>query len=190
MNRLITSLGVIAAALVCIPLAAEDFQPLMTATRTTWPEKQHIGVICNYRASQPQVMALAKAAGEGALITVVDARIPDEAGAAATLLAKAKANFVVLMPQDQVFHDGSFAATIVVARLAASGIPATGTTPVALKQGAVFSVGDGTAGQVLVNNHLIGTIDVNLPDRSTILQKSSLVLTREGMATIRVRSAK
>lgn len=190
MNRLITSLGVGAATLVCSTLVAEDFQPLMTATRTTWPEKQHIGVICNYRVGQPQVMALAKAAGEGALITVVDARIPDEAGAAAALLVKAKANYVVLMPQDQVFHDGSFATTLVVARLAASGIPATGTTPVALKQGAVFSVGDGTEGQILVNNHLIGTIDVTLPDRSTILQKSSLVMTREGMATIRVRSAK
>lgn len=190
MNRISTSIGLAAAALIGLAASAEDFQYLTNTTRVTWPEKQHLGVICNYRTCQTQVMALAQAIGEGFTITVVDARMADEAGAAAAELAKAKADYVVLMPQDQVFRDGSFATTIAIDRLASRGIPAVGTTPAALKQGAVFSVGDGTGGQILVSDHLIGTVDVTLPDRAMISQKSSLVIRREGMAAIRVRSAK
>jgi hypothetical protein len=190
MNRIPTSIGVAAAALISLAASAEDFQYLTNTTRITWPEKQHLGVICNYRNSQTQVTALAKAIGDGYLITVVDARMADEAGAAAAELAKLKADYVVLMPQDQVFRDGTMATTIAIDRLASRGIPVIGTTPAALKQGAVFSVGDGTGGQILVSDHLIGTIDVNLPDRAMISQKSSLVLRREGMAAIRVHSGK
>lgn len=190
MNRISTSLGMAAVVLAGLVLSAEDFQPLMKVTQTTWPEKQHIGVICNYRANEAQVWALAKAAGEGALITVIDARLPDQASVAAAILANHRTDFLVLMPQDRFFRDGSFGATVAVNRLASKGVPAIGTTPVALKQGAVFSVGDGTDGQILVADRLIGTVDVILPNRDLVGQKSSLVLRREGMATVSVHLAK
>ncbi|NWJ39950.1 MAG: hypothetical protein HXX12_03125 [Geothrix sp.] len=188
MNRLSMSLSVAALALASLALSAEDFQPLMKTTQATWPEKRHIGVICNYRANEAQVWALARAAGEGALITVVDARTADQSGAAALLLANQKADYLVLMPGDRYFRDGSFAATVAVNHLASRGVPAIGTTPVALKQGAVFSVGDGTEGQILVTDRLIGTVDVILPDPKAS-EKASLVLRREGMATVSVRAA-
>lgn len=190
MNRISTSLGVAAISLAGLVLSAEDFHPLMKATQTTWPEKRHIGVICDYRFSEAQVLALAKAAGEGALITVADARVLDHASAAAAILANRKTDYVVLMPQDRLFRDGSFAATVAVNRLANRGVPALGTTPVALKQGAVFSVGEGTEGQILVTDKLIGTVDVILPDRALANQKASLVLHQKGMATIAVHTTK
>jgi hypothetical protein len=186
MNRLSTSLSVAAIAFAGFALSAEDFQPLMKATQATWPEKQHIGVICNFRASEAQVWALAKAAGEGAHITVVDARVADQSAAAALLLANQKADYVVLLPQDRLFRDGSFGATVAVNHLASRGVPAIGTTPVALKQGAVFSVGDATDGQILVTDRLIGTVDVILPDPAKVHAKAALVLHREGMATVSV----
>jgi hypothetical protein len=189
MNRISTSLGVAAIALTSLVLSAEDFQPLMKTTQATWPEKQHIGVICNYQANEAQVLALARAAGEGALITVADTRVAEQANAAATILANHKADYVVLMPQDRLFRDGSFGATLAVDRLAKRGVPAIGTTAVALKQGAVFSVGDGTDGQILVTDRLIGTVDVILPNRALTSRKDSLVLRREGMATIAVHKA-
>lgn len=189
MNRISTSLGVAAVMLAGLALSAEDFQPLMKATQATWPEKQHIGVICDYRANEAQVLALAKAAGEGALITVADTRSSEQANVAATLLATHQTDFVVLMPQDRYFRDGSFGATLAVNRLAKRGVPSIGTTAVALKQGAVFSVGDGTNGQILVTDRLIGTVDVILPNRAMTSQKGSLVLRREGMATIAVHRA-
>jgi hypothetical protein len=161
----------------------------MKTTQSTWPEKQHIGVICNYQANKAQVWDLAKAAGEGTHITVVDTRRADQANAAADLLANRKTDFVVLMPGDQLFRDGSFGATLAVNYLARRGVPSIGTTPVALKQGAVFSVGDGTDGQILVTNRVIGTVDVLLPDRAMTSQKGSLVLRRDGMATIAVHQA-
>ena len=190
MNRLSTSLGVATLAFAGLTLSAEDFQPLLKVTQSIWPEKQHIGVICDYRASAEQVRALARAAGEGTFITVADTRVADQARAAAMLLADHKTDFVVLMPSDHLFRDGSFAATVAVNRLAIRGVPSIGTTPVALKQGAVFSLGDGTEGQILVTNRLIGTVDVILPQRNLASQKGSLVLHPKGMATISVHAAR
>lgn len=189
MSRVSTFLGSAAVALVGCTLSAEDFQPLMKVTQATWPEKQHIGVICNYRANETRVLDLAKAAGGDCMITVIDARMADHASVAATQLANHKADYVVLMPQDPFFRDGSFAATVAINQLATRGVPAIGTTPVALEQGAVFSVGDGTNGQLLVTERPVGSVNVILPDLSTISQKSSLVLRREGMATIVVYRA-
>jgi hypothetical protein len=187
MSRISTSLGVAAVALACLALSAEDFQPLMRAAQATWPEKQHIGVICNYAENQADVRALAQAAGSGARITVIDAKSADKAAVAATLLSGHDTDFVVLMPKDRSFGDGTYGATMAVNRLASRALPAVGTTPAALKQGAVFSTGEGTEGQILVTDKLIGTVHVVLPDRG--LAKSSLVLQEEGMATITVHAA-
>lgn len=189
MNSLSTSLGAATIALTGLLLSAEDFQPLMKVTQATWPEKQHIGVICDYRANKSQVLDLARAAGENTHITVVDARLTEQASAAATILANRKTVYVVLMPKDRYFRDGSFGATVAMSRLANRGLPTIGTMPVALKQGAVFSMGDGTEGQLLVTDRLIGTVEVILPDHAQFSQKSSLVLQRKGMATIAVHSA-
>jgi len=190
MNRIVKTAGLFAAGFLGGSLFAEDFQPLMNATRTTWPEKRHIGVICNYQKNLDAVWDLARAAGVDSLITVVDARSDINPIGVATMLGKQKVDYFVMMPQDLLYHDGIYASTIVINRLASVGIPTVATTPIALKQGAVFSVGEGTEGQVLVNDRMIGTIEVHLPDRSTITQKSSLVIQREGMATVQVRYMK
>lgn len=190
MNRLITSLGATAIALAGVSLSAEDFQPLMKVAQGTWPEKQHIGVICNYRASETEVSALALAAGPNAVISVVDARTPEQSVSAALTLANHKTDYLVLLHQDPLFRDGSLGATVAVRGLAQHGVPAIGTSAVALKQGAVFSMGEATEGQLLVTDKLIGTVDVILPDLSKVSQKASLVLRRDGMATVAVYQAK
>ena len=189
MNRTHLSLALTAAAVAALTLSAEDFRPLMKTTHTTWPDKQHIGVICDYRASEEQVKALAAAAGEGYRITVADTHNGEKANFAATLLADRHADYLVLMPGDPVFREGSFNASVAVYRLAAKGVPSIGTTPVALKQGAVFSVGEGTSGHILVNDQLIGTVHVILPDEVKESEKGALVLEQKGMATISVHPA-
>jgi hypothetical protein len=189
MNRISTSLAVAVAAFAGLALQAEDFQPLMKATQATWPEKQHIGVICDYSASKDQVMALARAAGEGAMITVADTRKAEQAGPAAHLIANHNADYLVLLPGDRVFRDGSFGATVAISRLGSRGVPAIGTTASALKQGVVFAVGDGTNGEILVTDRLIGTVDVILPNKATLAQKAAFVLREAGMATIAVHTA-
>jgi hypothetical protein len=185
MNRISTSLVVAVAAFAGLALHAEDFRPLMKTSLATWPAKQHIGVICDYAASRDEVMALARAAGEGAFITVADTRRVEHATSAAHLIANQSADYLVLLPGDRVFRDGSFGATQAILQLGKRGVPAIGTTPVALKQGAVFSVGDGTNGQLLVTDRLIGTVDVILPSRA-MTEKGALVLRETGMATIAV----
>jgi hypothetical protein len=189
MSRLSASFTVAAMALAGLALGAEDFQPLMKVAQTTWPEKQHIGVICNYQANESEVWALARAAGENAHLTVVDARRMEHAAVAASILANRKADYVVLMPKDRNFYDGGFGSTVALNQLALRGVPAIGTSAVALRQGAVFCLGDGTEGQLLVTDKLIGTVDVILPDRATVSRKASLVLREPGMATISVHTA-
>ena len=188
MNRISTSLLVAVAAFAGLALHAEDFQPLMKTSQTTWPAKQHIGVICDFKASHDEVMALARAAGEGTFITVVDTRRVEEAAPAAHLIANRKADYLVLLPGDRLFRDGSFGATLAISQLGRRGVPAIGTTPVALKQGAVFSLGDGTRGELLVTDRLIGTVDVILPSPA-MTEKGALVLREAGMATITVLPA-
>ena len=188
MTRLFTSLSVAAMALAGLTLSAEDFNSMMKVTQATWPEKHHIGVICNYQANEAQVRSLAAAAGEKALITVVDARHFDQANIAAILLVNRKADYVVLMPNDLKFRDGSFGATIALHQLAQRGVPAIGTTPAALRQGAVFTIGDGTNGELLVTDKVIGTVSVILPDRSAPLRQANLIFRQEGMATIAVHT--
>jgi len=190
MNRLSTSLSLAAMVLAGITLSAEDFKPLIQTAQSTWPEKRHIGVICDYKANKDMVWALAQAVGPECLITVADAHTEDHMGAATNVLSREKADFVVLMPYDRNFGDGYLGATRAVRRLASLGLPVIGTTSAALKQGAVFSIGDRTGGQLLVTDKLIGTVDVILPNSSRASEKASLVLRREGMATISVHAAK
>lgn len=192
MHTLTNTLGIAALTLASLGLQAEDFQPLMSTAKSTWPEKQHIGVICDFRSSEAEVMALARSAGVGATITVADTRSTEQARSAAALMANYRANFVVLMPHDRAFGDGTLGATLAIKGLARRGVPAVGTTPVALKQGAVFSVGDGTRGALLVTDRLIGTVDVLLPGHKALALKADLQSVNpagEGMATIQVISA-
>ena len=188
MSTLSKSIGTVAMVLAGLGLQAEDFSPLMQTVKTTWPENTHIGVICDYRSSQAQVEALANAAGGASMITVADVHRLDQTKAAAQLLAGRWAEFLVLLPEDRVAGDGSFGASMAIHRLALRGIPAVGTTPKAIAQGAVFSVGDGTHGEVLVTNRLKGTVDVILPAGVTFSQKASLPLS--GSARIAVLTMK
>ena len=74
MSTLSKTLGAAALTLAGVTLQAEDFSSLAQVAKTTWPEKNHIGVICDYRDSKAQVEDLALAVGPGSLITVVDIR--------------------------------------------------------------------------------------------------------------------
>jgi hypothetical protein len=189
MSTLTKTLGAVSLALAGLSLQAEDFTSLMQVVKTTWPEKNHIGVICDYRNSQAQVEDLARAAGSGAHITVVDVRVPEKGSLGAQLLANHQANFLVMLPHDRLVRDGSFDATVAIRRLAKMGIPSVGTTSRSLGQGAVFSLGEGTGGELLITPKLIGTVDVILPAGITYSRKASLPL-GEGMATISVAEVK
>lgn len=188
MSTLSTTLGTLALALAGLALQAEDFSTLAQVAKTTWPEKNHIGVICDYRDSKAQVEDLALALGPDSMITVVDIRRDEQASGGAQIIANRHANYLVLLPKDRLIRDGSFGATLAIHRLAQRGVPTVGTSAKALAQGAVFSMGDATRGELLVTNRLRGTVDVILPAGIGYSQKASLPL-GEGMATIAVLAA-
>jgi len=188
MSTLSTTLGTAALTLASLGLQAEDFSSLTQTTRVTWPEKNHVGVICDYRDSKGQVEDLARALGSGSLITVVDIRRDEQASGGAQILANRKTDFLVLLPKDRLVRDGSFGATLAIQRLALRGVPAVGTNPKAVAQGAVFSQGDATQGEILVTTRLRGTVDVILPPGIGYSRKASLPL-GPGMATIALLTA-
>lgn len=169
-------------------LQAEDFKPLMNVATQTWPEKQHIGVICNYNASRAELEALAAACKPGTVITVADVRTLDKVGHGVAALQQRLTDFMVLMPHDPVVRDGSFGAKVALAYLANGGIPTLGTTREAMTQGAVFAIGDATGGDLLVTDKLVGTVEVILPDRATFVGRKASMTLGEGV-TLQVIAA-
>lgn len=162
-----------ALGIVGCTLVAEDFSQLMNVVHQSWPEKNHIGVICDYPFSKDAVQKLADAAGPSTLITVMDTRHIDYCARAANGLINRNINYMVLIPTDRVAWDGSYGATVGVRMLARRGVPSVGTTRKAVKQGAVFAVGDGTNGEIDITKELIGTVEVVLPDRYTLIERIS-----------------
>jgi len=186
MSNLTRTLGTLALAMAGLGLQAEDFQPLMKVIKTSWPEKTHIGVICDYRgtANQEAVALLADAAGSTFMITVADARNSDQAQRGAAALANRKTDVLVLLPHDLIAGEGTSSAIRAVRRCALDGIPTVGTTTRAISYGALFSIGEGTEGQLLVNTNQVGLVGpiTGLP----LSSKSAMSLGSQGKARITV----
>lgn len=163
-------LGTSALALVGLAAQASEFTPLLSVTQATWPGRNHIGVVCDYAMSRDQIESLRQAAGAGSTITVVDARRESQLPGARAALRERKADFLVLLPKGGVFSEGNFLCTKLVRSLAMEGMPSIGTTSKAIKQGAVFAVGEGTGWTLQVNDRLVGTISVELPQKGQVFR--------------------
>lgn len=151
------SLNLFLSLSLAAPLAAQDFSPLVQATRTVYPAKHHVGVVCDYTWSHQAVDALASALGGEDRITVVDIRSAEYLGRAKSVLQNVGAELLVLLPQDRFVRDGSFAATV-LARNLRDQIPTVGTSRIALENGAAFAIGADTRNELLVNSNLRGII--------------------------------
>ncbi len=164
--------SVLPVLLSLAPLGAgtPDFNPLLSVAQATWPEKQHIGVVCSYAASRDEVSALAASAAPGSRITVVDASTASALNSALQVLDKRKADYLVMLSGDPLYFEGGFQATQLVRGLAQMGIPSVGTSPAGVKQGADFAIGERTGHQLLVTSRLRGTVSVILPSRTAAFQ--------------------
>jgi hypothetical protein len=169
--------SILTALLSLAPLGAQggDFQAVMEVAKTTWPYKRHIAVVCNYEASKDQIADLAGSAASGSLITVVDARFASSLNGALQVLNTRGADYLVMLPRDPIFFEGGFPSTQLVHGLARRGVPSVGTSPLSLRQGAVFAIGERTGNQLLVTDRLQGTVSVILPARmaSTVKPEST-----------------
>ena len=154
MRSMLLSLLVVGA-----PLAAQTANPfsdLTQATRASFPDKVHYGVICDYGFSHTEVQKLAEAMGSGH-ITVVDIKSRDQVGGATQVLRRAGTELMVLLPKDRLVRDGAPHATLAVMQLG-ERIPVVGTQARALDNGAAFAIGEGTGHELLVNKNLRGII--------------------------------
>lgn len=164
MNTLVTTAGFAILALAGSAAQASDFKPMMDVAQTTWPTKTHIGVIADYRQSRDDILDLARSAGSRCRITVLDVKQPSGVPVAGNQMAcSIKPDFLVLLPRDPRVWEGSPNATRAIRQLAFHGVPVIGTTPMAIRQGAVFACGPETRLEVLVTERMIGTVEVILP---------------------------
>ena len=186
MRTLAQLAGIAVVALAGTAAQAAEFGPLMDVVHRTWPEKKHIGVVADYRRSEEAILALAREAGAGSTITVVDTRSAGQVEKAGHLLNNlVKPDYLVLLPEDSMVWDGSFSATRLLGQAARAGIPAIGTSAKAIRQGAVFAMGEGTGMELMVTDKVIGTVEVILPDKAHFLAREAW-LDGKGMATISV----
>ncbi len=149
---------VLSLILLGAPLAAQTANPfadLTQATRASFPDKVHYGVICDYTFSHAEVQQLADAMGSGHL-TVVDIKTRDQVAAATQVLNRTGTELLVLLPKDRLVRDGAPHATLAVWQM--GSIPVVGTQARALENGAAFAIGEGTGHELLVNKNLRGII--------------------------------
>lgn len=166
MRSLFHSLAPALLGFTSLAAQSAEFAPLISTAERIWPDKTRIGVVCDYHYSKDMIASLAQAAQPGTIIHVVDTPSATRLASAQNILRNQKVDYLVLLPRDPVFFEGSFPATMLVGHLATSGIPSVGTRPVGLKQGVVFSIGPDTNGELMVTNKLVGTVSVILPNRS------------------------
>lgn len=184
MNCLVKYVGATVLVLAGTAAQATDFSSLMDVVHATWPEKTHIGVVADYQRSRLEIEDLARSAGAGSRITVLDVKrisVLDSAGN--QFCRRAKPDFLVLLTQDPRVREGSPFATQVIRQMAYHGVPAVGTTPAAVRQGAVFASGPSTNLEVLVTEKMIGTIEVILPQN---IRRASAGVQDRGMAEVSV----
>lgn len=146
---------------------ASDFDQLVPVLKKVWPDKTVLAVVGEVSSSKPKIDALAAAVGGGLKIVVVDVRGPQDLGKALSALAAQKPQVLVLIPGDRLTGDGQPGATFLIQRLASQRIPAIATTEAAVKQGAVFAVGSGTGGKLLVNPKSATVAGVSVPEGGT-----------------------
>ena len=161
--RLIPRLLLLSAAL---PAFSGDYDALMSTLRKTWPDKTQVAVVCDQGSSKGAVTALAGAAS-GMKIMLIDVKGPQDMGKALGSLSGAKPDVVVLIAGDRVAGDGSPAATFLIQRMAGVKVPVIATTEAGAKQGAVFAVGNGTGGRLLVNPKAAAAVGISAPDGGT-----------------------
>lgn len=134
------------------------YGPLLDATHSAWPDKNHLAVVCDYGYSRKEVDALATAAAKGSLITVLDVHSFDALGRAATLLKLQRPDYLVVLDKDPLVRPGSVGATYFLGHLNGFRLPSVATSSAALKQGALLALGADTGYEPQVNNGLKGTV--------------------------------
>lgn len=156
-----------ALALGACALQAGDFDQMVQVLKKAWPDKTTLVVVAEVSSSKPKIDALAAAVGSGMKIAVVDVKGPQDLGKAVSAVMGQKPHVMVLIPGDRVAGDGQAGATFLIQRLAGQHIPAIATTEAGVKQGAVFAMGPGTGGKLLVNPKSATVAGVSVPEGGT-----------------------
>ncbi len=156
--------GLVLSAALALPALAGEFDQLVGTLRKAWPDRTAWAVVCDTTASKARLDALGAAAGAGARIIVIDVKNPQDMGKALGALMSQQAQVLLLIPGDRVAGDGQTGATFLIQRMATQKIPTVATTEAGAKQGAVFAVGPGTGGRVLVNAKIAQMVGANPPD--------------------------
>lgn len=154
-------------ALLSTGVWAGDFDQMIQTLKKAWPDKTTIAVVADTASSKPKIEALAAAAGGTMKIAVIDVKGPQDIGKAVGALGGQKPHVLVLIPGDRFAGDGTPGATFLIQRLAGQSIPTIATTEAGAKQGAVFAVGPGTGGKLMVNPKSATVANVAVPEGGT-----------------------
>lgn len=148
------------------PLLAGDFDAVIKTARETWPERRTVVVVCNKDASSMALMDLGSATEKVISLLVVDITAGKNIEKSIANATRKPRNeiFVLLVSDDPITGDGTYAGRVLISRMSGRGIPVVGTTPSSLKDGAVFVQGVGTGDKVLTNPEVAKKLGVALPE--------------------------
>ena len=158
MNRSRITLTLMAVGLTAFE-DGRSTQQILQVARATWPGSHSVGIVCNYARSGETIRAMLDAFAPGSTVTVLDVRSRASIYTACVSLTGYSPQFVLLLPDDPIVHDGSWEARQVIFHMNYRKIPPLATTPTALAQGAWAVMGPATGNQLQVNPALQGYIE-------------------------------
>lgn len=150
----------LAAGLAAFPQGLATDQ-IVQVGRATWPGDITVGIVCNYAKSGESVRAMLDSFSPGSSVKVMDVRHWEHMTKACRILERVKPQYVLLLPDDPLVHDGSVEATLLINYMNFFKIPTLATTPKALTQGAWAVMGPATGNLLQVNPALQGSIEID-----------------------------
>ena len=158
-------LSLISIAAMAGTLFAGDFDEVIMSARQAWPERQTVIVVCNKSSSAMALMDLGSSTEKVISLLVLDlAAAKDLDKVLGNLARKSRTEvFVLLIADDPLTGDNTVAGRMLLVRMTSRGIPVVGTTPEALKLGAVFVQGVGTGGKLITNLEVAKKLGVAVP---------------------------
>lgn len=163
---------VAAAALLCTPLLAGDYDHLFDVVKTVWPERVMAMAICDKDANQLALIDLADTAkAHGISLTICDLRDEKDYAKVLTTSLARNPGFLLILDDDTLLGGkGKFTARLIY-RASGREIPSVGISKDALKAGAILVAGTGPKDKVYGNKEAAKRMKVELPPEAVDAEK-------------------
>ncbi|GEM_PF-3230522 len=164
MFQLSTGRMLAAAALLCAPLRAGDYDHLFDVVKDAWPERTVAMAVCDKDASQMELIDLAETAkARNISLLIVDLREEKDYNKTLASAMSRNPGFVFIIDADPLLGAKGRLTARMIYRASGRGIPTVGLSQGLLQLGAVLTAGPGAKDPVYANKETAERMKLPLP---------------------------